>query len=80
MKKVSINELKKDFSAWSEKAAQGESIEITKHNKAFVRLVPSRDSSVHVGKFVGKKDLVAIPSLNTHGKSLHFLDEDRDRS
>jgi len=73
-----MQELKENLSALAEMAAQGETIEITKHNKPFIRLTPATMPGLHVGRFAGKKPLKSAVSKNTGGKFLKVLVADRE--
>lgn len=73
-----MQELKTHLSALAEKAANGEIVEITKHNKPFIRLMPAVESAMRMGRFVGKKSLKTVVSKNTAGAFLKALQADRE--
>lgn len=83
MNKVQINDLKKNLAYWTEKAAQGEEVHITKFNKPFVKIIPDQEDGrgLHWGEFVGK-EFVTSPlkrkSPLTTEKLLEMIKEDRD--
>lgn len=72
-----MQELKEHLSALAEKAASGEIVEITKHNKPFIRLMPAAEPAMRTGRFVGKKSLKSVVSKNTGGAFLALLQADR---
>jgi antitoxin (DNA-binding transcriptional repressor) of toxin-antitoxin stability system len=41
MKKTSLKELKEDLSKWTECAARGERVYVSKYNKPYIVLIPS---------------------------------------
>lgn len=72
-----MHELKENLSALAEIAANGETVEITKHNKPFIRLTAATAQGLHVGRFAGKQPLKTAVSKNTGGLFLKVLAEDR---
>lgn len=72
-----MQELKENLSALAEKAAQGETIEITKHNKPFIRLTPATADGLHVGSRAGKIALKSAVIKSTGGAFLKVLAADR---
>lgn len=78
MEKVPLKDLKERLSYWAERASKGETIEITKHNVPYMRLVAPLESDVIVGSKVGQP----FPPSPFKGKKLKidwkkYLDEDR---
>lgn len=78
MKSVSLKDLKENFSSWAERAARGETVQVTKHHHPYVTLLPSLPSFVTMGKRVGKESLRSRLNVNTKGKSIEYLLEDRE--
>lgn len=78
MESVPIKELKKDLSYWTEQAAQGKTIQITKYNRPYVVLTKSFEGGLYRGKQVGKGALCSLLNRATQGKYLKYLQEDRD--
>jgi prevent-host-death family protein len=78
MRTVSIDELKRNVSAFVEAAAAGTRIIITKHRRPVASLSPANLEHVHVGSRFGKggplKPLLRAP---TRGHYLEVLEEDR---
>lgn len=73
-----MHELKENLSSLAELAAQGETVEITKHNKPFIRLTPATAPGLHIGRFAGKKPLKVAAAKNTGGAFLKVLASDRE--
>jgi antitoxin (DNA-binding transcriptional repressor) of toxin-antitoxin stability system len=73
-----MHKLKENLSALAEMAANGEVVEITKHNKPFIRLVPATGLGLHVGRFAGKARLKTVVNKNTRGAFLKILLADRE--
>ena len=78
MKSISLKLLKQSLSKYTEEAARGETIQITKHNKPFAYLLPAATPFLHAGAQVGRKPLRSIGKLASGGKYLKILKEDRD--
>ncbi|OGQ23476.1 MAG: hypothetical protein A3I05_07380 [Deltaproteobacteria bacterium RIFCSPLOWO2_02_FULL_44_10] len=78
MKKVPLKELKENLSHWTEEAAGGEVIHITKHNRPYVELWPAGQEHLHVGKQIGKTALKPVLKEASSGKWLEVLQEDRE--
>jgi prevent-host-death family protein len=78
MRVVEMHELKQNLSALAELAAQGETIEITKHNKPYVRLIPATAVGLHMGQQAGKRSLRTAVRINTGGAFLTVLAADRE--
>lgn len=78
MRTAPMHELKENLSTLAEFAANGETVEITKHNKPFIRLVPATSPGLHAGQSAGKKNLKAAVSKNTGGAFLKVLATDRE--
>lgn len=73
-----MHELKENLSALAEIAASGETVEITKHNKPFIRLTPAAEPGLHIGRNAGKTSLKIAVSKNTAGAYLKVLAADRE--
>ncbi|HBF13691.1 MAG TPA: hypothetical protein DDW49_09975 [Deltaproteobacteria bacterium] len=78
MKMVTLKQLKEDLSGWAEKAAKGESIQVTKYNKPYITLVRSNTQDLHIGSRYGKGTLKCVIKGGLGGLSLKYLSEDRD--
>lgn len=78
MESVSIQKLKASFAYWAARAAAGETVQITRHNRAYVQLTGCRPEAVHEGCLVGKE--LPKPELNgpTRGKWRKVLADDRE--
>jgi len=63
-----------------ELAAQGQILEITKHNKPYVFVVPTSDPSVHRGTAVGQKSLRVGKRVRLRKSLDVYLSEDRDEN
>lgn len=77
MEKVPLKELKENLSYWTEKASKGDTIEVTKYNKPYVRLVSSHPPGLTIGSKVGQP---LPPSPFKKGLKVDWkkaLDEDR---
>lgn len=77
MKTVSIDELKRNLSAFIDEAAKGERIVITKHRRPVAALAPATPEHVHVGKRFGRAKLRPLFKAATKGAYLDVLLEDR---
>ena len=77
MKEISIQDLKGRLSSAISEAEGGATILITRHNRAVAKLGPADVSRVHVGKYFGKAKLKAAAKVNTRGRYLEVLLEDR---
>lgn len=78
MKKVPLKELKENLAHWAEVAALGESLEVTKHNKPYIMLIPCALPHVRAGQNVGK--IFLTPALKKDPTRRAWLDtllEDR---
>lgn len=73
-----MQELKENLSALAEKAARGETVEITKHNKPFIRLVAAKSPGLHIGALAGKRVLQSAVRKNTGGTFLKVILADRE--
>lgn len=78
MKSVPIKDLKRNLSSWTEEAAKGERVQVTKYNRPYVVLSPAGATGIHVGKKVGKEPLKSVLKEATKGRWLRALQEDRD--
>ena len=77
MKSISLKDLKENLSKYTEDAAHGETIQVTKYNKPFIYLTGASQPSLNVGSRVGKGTLRSVLSRGTNGKYLKVLLEDR---
>lgn len=78
MKTVSIDELKRNLSAFVDQAAAGERIVITKHRRPVASLAPADVEHVHVGKRFGRATLKPLfRAAATKGAYLDVLRADR---
>lgn len=73
-----MHELKQNLSALAGLAARGETVEITKHNKPYVRLVPAAAVGLHIGQQAGKRSIRTAVKKNTGGAFLKVLAADRE--
>jgi prevent-host-death family protein len=77
MKRISIQDLKSRLSSAVAEAEAGETILVTRHNRAVAQLGPAHEAHVHRGKLVGKVGLKPAIKQGTGGRSLEVLLEDR---
>jgi len=77
MKKVSIQELKKNLSSLVDEAAAGRSILITRHRRPVAFLSSADLQHLHIGKRFGKAKLEPLLSRATRERYLVVLAEDR---
>ena len=77
MKRISIQALKSRLSSAVAEAEAGETILVTRHNRAVAQLGPARDAHVHRGKAVGEGGLKPALKRATKGRYLAVLLEDR---
>ena len=77
MKSVPLKELKENLAYWTDLAAQGEMIEVTKYNQAYIRMIPVVENGLYIGKNVGQASLTAVGKSLSKGKWLKYLEEDR---
>lgn len=78
MTSVSVQKLKSDFARWAALAASGETIQVTRHNRDYVRLTGCRSAAVHWGKRVGTGSLDSVLDGPTKGKWRSMLAADRE--
>jgi antitoxin (DNA-binding transcriptional repressor) of toxin-antitoxin stability system len=78
MKSVNLKALKEDLSLWTEKAAGGEIVEVTKYNRPFVWIVPSGTQNLRRGQKVGKASISPVLKEASQGKWLEVLLTDRN--
>lgn len=78
MKEVPLKELKRNLSFWAEKASKGDFIQITKYNRPYILVGPSRVGGLVVGGRIGEP--LPAPTLKsaTKGEWLRCLQEDRE--
>lgn len=77
MRTVSIDELKRNVSAFVEAAATGARIIITKHRRPVASLSPANLEHVNVGSRFGRGALKPLLRAPTQGKYLEVLADDR---
>jgi prevent-host-death family protein len=77
MKRVSIQELKRDLSSIVESARQGAGVLITRHNRPVARLSSAEGQYLHIGSRFGKARLRPVLRGKTSGRYLEILEEDR---
>lgn len=80
MEKVPIKALKQRMAHFLEFAAKGHILQITKHNKPYVFVVPFSDPSIHIGSAVGQKALRAGKKIRLKKSIELYLSEDRDEN
>lgn len=78
MESVPLNELKKDLAYWTEQAAKGKVIQVTKYNRPYVILTKAPTAGLYIGKRVGKPFSNSSFKAATQGKFLEYLLEDRE--
>lgn len=76
METVSIQGLKSNFARWAGLAAAGTTIQVTRHNRAYVCLTGCAPASVHRGSRVGGSLAPALAGP-TKGQWRKILAEDR---
>jgi prevent-host-death family protein len=77
MKKVSMQDLKKDLSSITAEAGKGTEILITRHNRPVARLTRPVADHLHHGPRFGSASLKPALSGKTAGRYLEFLNDDR---
>ena len=77
---VSIQALKSCFAAWAATAAQGQAVQITRHNRPYLLLTGCKNQAVHHGSRAGIGQLESALKAPTHGKWRLMLDEDRQET
>lgn len=78
MESVSIKNLKRSLAKWTQKAAKGQIIEVTKHNHPYVHLVAPKTDGLIWGKNVGKAHLRPVLKKPLKINWQKFWDEDRN--
>lgn len=79
MKKVPLKHLKQSLAAWAALAHKGETVEVTKYNRPYLRMVPVFEQGVRIGANVGKQELrPALSRSIARARILEALAEDRD--
>lgn len=78
MKSVPLKALKENLAHWTEEAAKGELVQITKYNRPYITLGPSEGSVLYRGKKAGRESLKSVLSEATKGMWAKILKEDRD--
>lgn len=77
MKQVSIKDLKAGLSAIIAETEAGRSVLVTRHNRPVAVVGPAQPSSVRRGTKVGTSSLRPAVKVNTKGRILAVLAEDR---
>ena len=77
MKTVSIDELKRNLSAFIDEAAAGARILITKPRRPVASLSAADMEHVHIGARFGRGALKPVLRAPTQGKYLEVLEDDR---
>jgi prevent-host-death family protein len=77
VKEVSIQELKKNLSAYVRRASEGERIVITRHHRPVALLGSASPQNVHRGKRFGRARLSPLLKNATRGRYLEVLADDR---
>ena len=77
MRTVSIDELKRNLSAFVAEAAGGEHIVITRHRRPIASLTRADLEHLHVGSRAGRGALRPLLKLATKGAYLDVLADDR---
>ena len=78
MKEVPLKELKSNLSFWAEKASKGDFIQITKYNRPYILVGPSRVDGLVVGSRIGTPLSPSLLKAASKGKWLRCLQEDRE--
>jgi len=78
MKSISLKDLKENLSKYTEEAAGGKAIQVTRYNKPFIYLTSASSNVLHIGSRVGTGALRAVGKRETRGQFLKTLNEDRD--
>lgn len=77
MKKVSLQDLKRNLSAIVSEAARGTTVVITKHQRPVAFLSAADLHHLHLGRDFGKASLKPHLKRATRGRYLEVLAEDR---
>lgn len=77
MKKISIQDLKAQLSAFVAEAEAGQRIVITRHNEPAAQLMPVHSQYVHRGRRFGRGSLKPALHRATSGRYLSILLQDR---
>lgn len=77
MNQISIQDLKGQLSAAVAEAESGSTIVITRHNRPVAKLTPAGATQVHIGERYGRAKLKPALKVNTKGRYLDVLMEDR---
>ena len=77
MKKVSIQELKRNLSALIREASSGVRILVTRHKEPVAYLDSAELEHLHVGRRYGQGRLVPLLRSGTRGRYLEVLKDDR---
>lgn len=76
MKSITLKSLKENLSQYTEEAAKGIPIEITKYNKPYVYIHAAASPSLHIGCRIGSP-LRSIAKKASRNKFLKILKTDR---
>ena len=77
MKQVSIQDFKRRFSEWLDKAASGPGLVITRHRQPLVQVTPIEVPHVHTGKRFGKSSIKPLFDNVLGGRLMELLADDR---
>lgn len=72
-----MKELKLELSDLAEAAAAGETIEVSKHSRPYIRLISADSRGLFVGTDLARRTLGPAIVRGTNGKALAYLEEDR---
>jgi prevent-host-death family protein len=78
MSSVPIQDLKQHLSGYVDRAAAGETLVITRHNRPVATLAPHDLQHVRIGASFGKGSLEPLLRRGSRGRFLEVLAADRD--
>ncbi|MBE7437980.1 MAG: type II toxin-antitoxin system prevent-host-death family antitoxin [Spirochaetales bacterium] len=78
MKIVPLKELKANLAMYAEEAAAGETIEITRYNRPYVRLITASSDGLRRGSRLGMAELKSAGKAASQGAYLEVLLKDRE--
>lgn len=78
VKTASIQDLKRNLSAFVGAAEAGERVVVTRHERPVAIMGPAQPAHVHVGDRFGKAVLAPVLKAPTRGRYLDALQEDRE--
>jgi prevent-host-death family protein len=77
VKKVSVQDLKRQLSAWLAEAARGTQVLITRHRRPVACLSSADLQHLHLGRRFGRGSLKPLLRMATSGRYLEVLSDDR---